>query len=81
MAEQTDKRLKLDHLPDMVKVLILAAAVFGAGGGGAQLFGRDYGPQFDKLDRRLEAIEDRTGADHDRLVKLETELEQIKRGH
>lgn len=78
MADNNPK-VNLANLPDWLKVLVLAMAVFGAGGGGAQLLGRDYGPQFEKLDKRLESIETRTGEDHDDLVRLQTRVDALER--
>lgn len=79
----TDKiakpKLQLDNLPDWIKVLVFALASFGAAGGGSQVFGKDYTAQFDKLDGRLQKIEHNASTDHERMIRLEFEVDNLKK--
>lgn len=77
--------LSLNGLPDWVKIAVLLLTVFGAGGGGSHLLGRDYTPQFDKMDRqfekldvRLETIEKQNSELRDRVTRLEVRLESLR---
>ena len=72
--------LNLNGVPDWVKIAVLLLTVFGAGGGGSHLLGRDYTPQFEKLDARLEAIEQHYGDLRERVVRLEVKLENLRNG-
>lgn len=76
--EKEKKKFQLDSLPDWVKVLIFSLASFAAAGGGSQVLGKDYTPQFEKIDIKLQRIEDNASRDHDETIRLKVEVERLK---
>lgn len=76
---RTTGKLTMANIPDWMKIVVLLAGCFASAGGGTQVLGKNYDPQFAELKTDLKTIKDSATADHDKLIRLETELDQLKR--
>lgn len=76
---RTTGKLSMSNIPDWMKIVVLLAGCFASAGGGTQVLGRNYDPQFAELKVDLKAIRDNAGADHDKIIRLESEIDQLRR--
>lgn len=83
MPTDTDKvragKLTLASMPDWVKIAVFLLGTFAAGGGGATFAGQDYTEEFKQLDSQMQKLTDASSNNRERLIRLEVEMENLKK--
>lgn len=66
-------------LPGWLKSIILVLTVFAGAGGGAQLLGPDVAPALAEIKTQLVEIREDSSDTRERLIRLEVEVENLKK--